>query len=115
MAFYLSQRRGWRHRISRNPTIPGLDSSTDMAAYLWDLHIAALAADNYAVEVDPGATDSLHHNLLALCGVPLGEYWFLEALAADCVEDGVFEFLLTSAPLNKLGGAGSPANALALK
>jgi hypothetical protein len=29
--------------------------------------------------------------------------------------DGIYEFLLTSAPLNKIGGVGSPANALAIK
>lgn len=47
--------------------------------------------------------------------MPLGELWRLGPLAADCAEDGVFEALLTSAPLNVAGGAGSPANALALK
>jgi hypothetical protein len=47
--------------------------------------------------------------------MPLGELWRLEALAADCEADGVYESLLVSAPLNLRGGAGSPANALALK
>jgi hypothetical protein len=35
--------------------------------------------------------------------------------AADCAEDGVYEALLTSAPMHASGGIGSPANALALK
>jgi hypothetical protein len=45
----------------------------------------------------------------------LGELWWTEDLAADCAADGVYECLLTSAPLNSPGGIGSPANALALK
>lgn len=43
------------------------------------------------------------------------EMWYLDALAADCEDDGVYEFLLTSAPLNKVGGIASPPNALAIK
>ena len=47
--------------------------------------------------------------------MPIGENWDLDALAADCARDGHYDFLLTSAPLNVPGGAGTPANALALK
>ncbi len=36
-------------------------------------------------------------------------------LARDCRDDGVHEFLLTSAPLPVPRGIGSPANALAIK
>jgi hypothetical protein len=45
----------------------------------------------------------------------LGELWPLGDLAADCADDGVFECLLTSAPLNGRGGIASPPNALAIK
>ena len=48
-------------------------------------------------------------------GMALGELWWLDDLAADCAEDGVYEFMLTSAPLNARGGIGSPPNALAIK
>jgi hypothetical protein len=47
--------------------------------------------------------------------MPIGEMWWLEDLAADCASDGVYEFMLTSAPLNVPGGVGSPPNALAIK
>jgi hypothetical protein len=47
--------------------------------------------------------------------MPIGELWDLERLAADCAGDGVYEGLITSAPLNVAGGAGSPANAMVLK
>jgi hypothetical protein len=53
--------------------------------------------------------------VLALLGIPIGELWALDKLAADCADDGQYEFLFTSAPLNKLGGIGSPPNALAIK
>ena len=57
----------------------------------------------------------LHIRLLALLGIPIGEMWDLEALAADCAADGRYGFLLTSSPLALRGGVGSPANAIAVK
>ena len=45
----------------------------------------------------------------------VGEMFVLDALAEDCAADGVYEGLFISAPLNKVGGSGSPANALAIK
>jgi kynurenine formamidase len=123
MKFYLAQRRRWRFEIGGNPTIPGLESCRDMVRYLWNLHVAAIAADNMAVEAlrmgeqrNPLEEDvSLHKDLMALCGVPLGEFWYLEGLADDCAQDHVYDCMLTSAPMNKRGGAGSPPNALAMK
>ena len=57
----------------------------------------------------------IHRPLLTMLGFALGEMWALEELAADCADDGVYEFLLTAKPLHLPGGAGSPANALAIK
>ena len=99
------------------PGSPGL-SGEDVPAFLWDHRIAAVAADNLTVEAarpGGGAGLPLHEALIARLGMPLGELWRLGPLAADCAGDGVFEALITSAPLNVAGGAGSPANALALK
>jgi hypothetical protein len=50
-----------------------------------------------------------------MLGLPLGELFFLDDLAADCAADGSYEFLLTSAPLNLPHGVASPPNALAIK
>jgi kynurenine formamidase len=105
---------------------PGLEGSEEMAAWLWDQHIAAVASDCPALEVlpsgpwasdDPESTyDSyLHFYVIALLGLAVGEMFDLEALARDCADDDVYEGLLTAAPLNKTGGAGSTANAIALK
>ncbi len=99
------------------PSGPGLYGE-DVPAFLWDHRFAAVAADNPTLEaVLPGGGGGLplHEALIARPGMPLGELWRLGPLAADCAEDGVFEALLTSAPLNVADGAGSPAKALALK
>ena len=118
MAFYLEQPQSWRDVIARAPTIPGLAADPETFAYVWDHHIAGVCADNYSVEVfpfQPAGAGSLHANLLGALGIPLGEFWYLEALADDCLRDGVYEFMLSSAPLNTVGGTGSPPNALAIK
>jgi len=57
----------------------------------------------------------LHFRIIPLLGMAVGEMFVLDALAEDCAADGVYEGLFTSAPLNKVGGSGSPANALAIK
>ncbi len=113
---------------------PGLRSGEHLAEVLWDLHIAAIGCDNPAVEVwPPGSladadTEAAvradrrrlheiftHTLLLPMLGLPLGEMWNLEALAADCAADGRYECMFTSAPLNLPNGVASPPNALAIK
>ncbi|HEV3123673.1 MAG TPA: cyclase family protein [Candidatus Dormibacteraeota bacterium] len=110
---------------------PGLRPGEPTARMLWNLHVAAVAADNPALEVwPPGALathsenaepafDSpetfVHRSLLPLLGLPIGELWDLDRLAQDCADDGVYSFLLTSAPLNLRSGVASPPNALAIK
>ncbi len=58
---------------------------------------------------------ALHLRALCYLGMPFGELWDLEALSADCTQDGSYEFFVTSAPLHLRGGIGSPPNALAVK
>jgi kynurenine formamidase len=97
---------------------PGLETSDEIVAYLWDNRFAAVAADNPALEAWPHPLTRdgwLHARLIAHLGMTIGEMWYLEALAEDCAADRSYEFLLASAPINKLGGVGSPANALAIK
>jgi hypothetical protein len=57
----------------------------------------------------------MHTTLIPLLGMPIGELWQLDDLAADCAADERYEFFFTSAPLNVPGGVGSPPNALAIK
>jgi hypothetical protein len=48
-------------------------------------------------------------------GLTLGEMFDLEALAADCARDGVWECFFSAPPLRVAGGVGSPLNPLAVK
>jgi len=122
MAWYENADRKTREALARDSInllqSPGLSGGEDMAEYLWDSHIAAIASDNPAVEAWPHELKIdhyLHFRLIPLLGMALGEMWYLEDLAHACREDRSYQFLVTSAPLNKLGGVGSPANALAIK
>lgn len=95
----------------------GLQPDEEVLEFLWDAGVCGAVGDNPSLEMapfDPTGVN-LHSRLLALLGIPIGEMWDLEALAADCAADGRYHGLLTSAPLNYPGGLGSPANALALK
>jgi kynurenine formamidase len=99
---------------------PGLAPGPAIAEYLWDHGVAAIAVDNPGVEpfgpgVMRGPDESVHTRVLALLGIPLGEFFDLDALADHCAGDGVYEFLFTSKPLGVRGGIGSPPNALAIK
>jgi kynurenine formamidase len=98
-----------------SPAGPGLEASHEMAARLWDWGIAAVASDCPTVEAWPRGEPFLHVLALVRLGIPFGELWWTEELAADCANDGQYDFFFTSAPLNLSGGIGSPANALAIK
>lgn len=115
LGWYRGLERTARASIGYDPGIPGLASHPGMAGALWDLHVSAVAADNPGLEALPPEGGHLHWELLPRLGIPIGELWDLGALAADCAADGVYECMLTSAPLHLRGGVASPPNALALK
>lgn len=95
---------------------PGLAPGVETAEWLWNRRVAAVAADNPALEslrVRP-SEGFLHRRILALLGMPVGEFWFLEELSRVCRDTSRYEFFLTSAPLNLVGGVGSPNNAYAI-
>jgi kynurenine formamidase len=117
-----------------NFACPGLVPGLDTARWLWDKHIAAVAADNPSCEIWPPGTTLdpsdrskfwsdpqlihqafLHTILLPMLGIPIGEMWYLDELADDCSADGRFEVFVVSAPLNLEGGIASPPNAVAIK
>jgi kynurenine formamidase len=121
MAWYERTDAATRCAIAHEPDLlrtPGLAGDESMAEYLWDSHIAAVASDTPALEAWPHemkVDHYLHFRLIPLLGMALGELWYLEDLAKACAADGSYQFLVTAAPLNKFGGVGSPANALAVK
>ena len=98
---------------------PGL--SYTCAEWAHDNSLAAVAADNMAVEIlhlEGLQSDMpLAFHMLALrdMGMPLGEMFNLETLAADCAADGRYTFMLSAPPLEVTNGFGSPVNPLALK
>ena len=107
-----------RDSITNNVASPALAGTEEIVAWLSDNHYSAVAADNPVLEAWPHAFEPdtyLHFRIIPLLGMTIGELWYLEDLAFDCADDGRFDFLLTSAPLNLRGGTGSPPNALAIK
>lgn len=98
---------------------PGLVAEERTAEWLWDRHVAAVVTDSPALEATPFDVTTvdgfLHYRIIPLLGLAVGEMFYLDELARDCADVGVYEGLFTAAPLNKVGGSGSPANALALK
>jgi kynurenine formamidase len=97
---------------------PGLAPTEETAAWLWDRHVSAVAADNMAVELAPlnmSEGNFLHLRVIPGFGMPIGEFFWLDGLAEACAADGRWSFLFTSAPLNVPGGVGSPPNALAIR
>ncbi|MGO1182296.1 MAG: cyclase family protein [Micrococcaceae bacterium] len=88
----------------------------------WITHseVAAIAADNNAVELypahpteKPSAILPLHEHCLFKLGVHLGELWHLTDLAEHLRAVGRTACLLTAPPLNLPGAAGSPLNPIA--
>lgn len=102
---------------SQTMTCIGLEARPEMAEWLWDHGVAAVACDNTALEALPVQREKgfLHYRILPLLGYLIGELWRLDELAADCRADGRYVGLLVSAPLHLPNGVGSPANAYMLK
>lgn len=121
----------------------GLHGCEETARWVWNRRFSAVAGDSAGFEALPplkpdgtegGAADMgelpsllclhrhgdlirivvLHQYFLAMFGMPIGELWDLEALAAYCKKKGRYSFMLTSAPLNHPGLVASPPNALAI-
>jgi kynurenine formamidase len=114
MSRYLDK-NDWRH-FDLDP-FPGV--SIYATPWLHARQIAAIACDNYAVEVRPSELPAFRNpfHVIAIpnMGLTLGEIFYLEALAADCAADGRWAFLLAAPPLPVVRGVGTPINPYALK
>lgn len=123
-----------RTALPANLVSPGLVQSHETLAWLWDHSVAVAASDNAGLEAIPAIAESpfftaaaraaganpihaglMHPTMIGLLGLVIGELWDLEALAADCVATGTWDFMVVAKPLNLLGGVGSPANAVAIR
>ena len=103
-------------------TCSGLDGRDDkLLQWISDSGLAALIADNYAVEIIPQspfkplqhAAMPLHEHCLFKNGIHLGEIWYLTELARWLRQHGRNRFLLTAPPLRLPGAVGSPATPVA--
>jgi kynurenine formamidase len=101
--------------------VMGLDGRDDrVLQWITDSGIAAICADNYAVEFYPpkdvpgrGPHLPLHQHCLFKLGVPLGEIWWLKDLGEWLRAHRRTRFLLTAPPLRLPGAVGSPVTPVA--
>lgn len=133
-AWWRSLERSERDRLVTGAfPYPGLRPEASSAEVLWNLHVAAVASDLPALEAGPpgvflddfdapvaGESERaeryiLHVRLLVMLGIPIGELFDLESIAAASAEDGRYSFLLASSPINLRGATGSPPHAVALR
>lgn len=117
-------RTGWlrmfteqRDREAFFATEPGL--SWQCCTWLHEHEVAAVASDNWALEVlpseVPGESFPAHMILIRDMGMMIGEMFDLDALADDCAADGTYESLLCAPVLRFTGGAGTPVSPIAIK
>ena len=99
----------------------GLDGRDEkLLQWISDSAVAAICADNYAVEFYPAKPAPgqrpalpLHQHCLFKLGVPLAELWWLKDLADWLSANGRSRFFLTAPPLRLPGAVGSPATPVA--
>jgi kynurenine formamidase len=114
--------------MNRNPDLQVLNSygcvldgrDEELLQWISASGIAAICADNYAVEgisprreAGPHSVVPLHEHCLFKLGIPLGELWWFEELAASLRSANRFAFFLTAPPLRLPGAVGSPVTPVA--
>ena len=97
---------------------PGI--GLEAVEWLHDHQVAAIANDTHVFEPYPcpGPNPYLfptHMIELRDVGMPQGQQWDLDELAADCAADGVNEFLLCATPLPITHACGGPVAPTATK
>ncbi len=96
---------------------PGLAFET--AEWIYEKEIAAICCDTWGCEVRPNETTEAsqpwHWVVIPMIGISMGEIFDMEELAADCADDGVYEFFFVAPPLPIPKAVGSPLNPIAIK
>ena len=104
---------GWDDYV--NTDEPGLGWET--VPWLHEHEIAAVAMDNWAIEVLPSGASimlPIHASAIVHMGMTLGENFVLDELARECDRRGRYEFFLTSPALPFPFAVGSPIHPIAL-
>jgi kynurenine formamidase len=104
-------------KVRFNDPSPGLGVGS--IEWLHDTQVAAVATDTLVFEVwpceDPAALLPVHMLNLRDQGLVQGQLWYLDELAEDCANDGVYEFLLAATPLPITHAVGGPVAPTATK
>ncbi|MDX1744708.1 MAG: cyclase family protein [Halobacteriales archaeon] len=99
--------------------LPGITYSSDVIEWFAALDIPAYCTDTIGFEQTvsdvTGTVHPLHRPLIRDLGVAGNELSNYRDLAADCADDGQWEFLYVAAPLGIVGGTGGPVNPVAIK
>ena len=98
---------------------PSPGFGTDAARWFHANDVAAVANDTLTFEALPGEFPEVFLPVHALdlveMGMLQGQNFDLEALAADCASDGVYDFLLEATPEPFVGAVGAPVVPVAIK
>lgn len=109
------QLNGWERYAGGDA--PGLSFFT--APWLHRMEVAGVASDTWGVEVRPNelanADQPLHQIMIPNIGLLVGENFFLDDIAADCVDDGSYEFLFVAPPAPFTGSVSGIVNPQAVK
>ncbi|KAI8289519.1 hypothetical protein K4K60_008448 [Colletotrichum sp. SAR11_57] len=95
----------------------GVEATEESIQWHWDNAFAAVASDTVAYEAWPSPKlwgVSMHEVFLSGWGMPIGESFDLEDLAAKCNKEQRWSFMFVSVPLNVPGGVASPPGAVAI-
>jgi kynurenine formamidase len=93
---------------------PGLDA----LPWFHEHEVAGAASDTWAFEVIPNPTSiffPIHAAGIVHMGLLIGEIFALDALAADCADDAVYDFLFSAPPIPFSRAVASPVNPVAVK
>lgn len=121
----LMVRTGWyRHFLAGDShtylgqgAAPGLDLSC--CSWLAEHEIAAIASDNWLVEITPTLEPSpaaypFHCVMIRDVGMTLGEMFNLEELAEQCAATRTWDFVLSAVGLKVTGSVGTPLTPVAI-
>lgn len=98
---------------------PGITYSQDLLEWFDDMEIAAYCTDNIGFEQTvsdvTGTVHPLHRPFIRDLGIAGNELSKYDELAADCAEDGKYDFLYVAMPLKISGATAGPTNPVAIK
>jgi kynurenine formamidase len=97
---------------------PGITYSPEMAEWFHDMEFPSFVTDTLASEQtypDSGIRLPLHATFIRDLGILFTEIAKLDELAADCADDGKYDFMYVCSPLKVRRGTGSPVNPIAIK